>query len=462
VTLKVEEDVSSISVGDTIVVRNIGPRFNGTFLVAAVDAGTKTIKYIFKGNAIADKATNGKGRVFKGSAFSMRTEVGDTVSIPHDWAEVHVISDQPDTVLVQKFNVDVAYHYLNDSNTKRFRPGIYYAHDDIDEFDPRSVLAVGKTDVRIAGLHTIDDTIIAVTTAGGEADGVYRIRGFLSSIHPYDGSTPNPNAVRIELLRGGIGAPQRPTTGGHKSFSCLWRATNTVLFIDRLGGIYYTNGNVVDRIDRIGPRKPNVATEDDHIGEVGDHLFVFRDGRLLCFSLLGAENDAGTGAWTELIKPSGTIKSMVGAREDLYFVNDGKVKRYATAGPDAERGRIDNVAQTLTVGTPTIGSQDEHDRTNWHQFGMTFTTPSSCTVTTVQTQSTGSLNVVGGVSLPTVANMVTLNRTFSAPAVLGEFVVPAGIGPQQAISATIGFTGHVRLESAAFWFTSRTPRRGDQ
>lgn len=461
-TLTLRSAPTAITVGSTIVVRDVGPRFNGSFLVTAVNSASTpyTVSYVHKGNAIAEKPC--KGQVYQGSAFYMKTEVGDTASIPHSWESVYAIADLPDTQLIQKFNVDIAYHYLNDKNTKPFRPGIYFAHEDIDEFDPRSVLAIGKTDVRIAGLHTIDDTIIAITTSGGEADGVYRIRGFLSSIHPYDGSAANPNAVRIELLRGGIGAPQRVLTGGHKNYSCLWRATNTVVFIDRLGGIYYTNGNVVDRIDRLGPRKPNVGVEDDHIAEVGEHLFVYRDGRLLCFSLLGSEGDAGMGAWTELIKPAGTVKSMVGCREDLYFVNGGKVMRYATAGPDAERGRIDNAVQTLTVGTPTIGSQDEHDRTNWHQFGMTFTTPSSCTVQTVQVQSTGSLNVVGGVSLPTVAHTVTLNRTYNTPAVLGEFVVPAGIGPQQALSATVTFTGHVRLESAAFWFTSRTPRRGDQ
>lgn len=461
VTLTLRSAPTGITIGTIIRVDDVAASLNGTFAVSAVSGvAPYTVSYVLKGATLKEKNCN--GRVYINNTFSLKAAPYETVSIPHSWDDVWALADNSETTIIQKYNVDVAYHYLNDTNTKHFRPGIYYSFEDIDEFDPRSVLAIGKTDVRVAGLHTIDDTIIVVTTAGGEADGVYRIRGYLNSLHPYDGSASNPNAVRIELLKGGVGAPQRAvSTGGHKNFSCLWRAANTVVFIDRLGGVYYTNGRVVDRIDRIGPRKPSVGTLDDHVAEVGEHLFVYRDSRLLCFSLIESSGEAGTGVWTELIRPSGTLTSMIGAREDVYFINDGKVMRYATTGPDAERGCIDNIAQTQTVATPTIGSQDEHDRTNWHQFGMTFTTPSSVTVNTVQVQSTGSLNVVGGVSLPVVANTVNLSRTFSETDILNEFVVPAGIGPQNAVSATVTFTGHIKLESAAFWFNERTPRRGD-
>ena len=463
VTLTVRPAPTTISVGDYIRVVGVGPKLNGTYKVSAVNSSTApyTISYICPGNALADKEVN--GTVYETENFYMRANPGELVSIPYEWDKVYAICPGgTNTGLVQKFNVDIAYHFLNDNNTKPYRQSLYFSHSELDEFDPRSVITVGKTDVRIAGLHTIDDTIIAITSAGGEEDGVYRIRGFLSSLNPYDGSAPNPNAVRSELIRGGVGAPARTLTGGHKSYSCLWRAANSVVFIDRLGGVWYTNGRICDRIDRNGPIKPRVGVEADHVADCGEYLFVYRDDRLFAFSLLTSDGDSGIGAWTELIKPSGTIKSMIGGREDLYFINDGKVKRYATSGPDAERGRIDNAVQTLTVGTPTIPSQDEHDRTNWIYYGMTFSTPSSCTVGTVQVQSTGALNATGAISLPTVAHTTNLNKTFSAPAVLGEFVVPAGIGPQNAISATTTFTGHVRLETAAFWFAGRQQRRGDQ
>jgi hypothetical protein len=463
VTLYLSTAPTSISIGDTIRVKGVGPRLDGTYQVSDVDttAPLFSVSYIKKGPALASKRVNGS--VYLTADFYMRATPGETVSIPHEWEEVYAISpDGDNTGLVQKFNVDIAYHYLNDSNTKPYRQSFYFSSADIDEFDSRAVIPVGKTDVRIAGLHTIDDTIIAVTSAGGEEDGVYRIRGYLSALFPYDETAPNPNAVRVELIRGGVGAPPRTLSGGHKSFSCLWRSANTVVFIDRLGGVWYTNGRLCDRLDRNGPIKPTVGVEEDHIADVGEHLFVYRDERLLCFTLLSSDGDAGIGAWSELVKPSGVIKSMIGGREDLYFINDGKVMRYATAGLDSERGKIDNAVQTLTLGTPTMPSQDEHDRTNWQYFGMTFSTPSSCTVGTVQVQSTGALNTVAGVVAPTVANTVTLNRSFAAPEVLGEFVIPAGIGPQNAVSATVTFTGHVRLETAAFWFSGRQQRRGDQ
>jgi hypothetical protein len=237
------------------------------------------------------------------------------------------------------------------------------------------------------------------------------------------------------------------------------------VFIDRLGGVYYTDGRICDRLDRYGPKTPTVATVADHTGAVGDHLFVYRDGRLLCFSILASNGSAGQGCWTEIVKPAGVIKSMIGAREDLYFVCEGKVMRIATAGLDAERGRIDNTLQTITVSTPTIGSEDEHDRTNWDKFGMTFSTPTSCTVGVVKVQSAGALDAGAftedGTTDP-VKHTATLNRSFSNTNVTGEFVVNCGIGPQTKVSATVTFTGYVRLESAAFWVTGREPRRGDK
>jgi hypothetical protein len=93
---------------------------------------------------------------------------------------------------------------------------------------------------------------------------------------------------------------------------------------------------------------------------------------------------------------------------------------------------------------------------------MTFVTPTSCTVGTVKIQSTGALNAQGAVSLPDVQTTTTLNRAFTNPGVLGEFIVNAGIGPQAAASATITFTGYVQLQSGSFWITGQTPRVGDQ
>lgn len=478
VRLYLKSSIAGITVGTTqVVVNKVGNTlYNGTYTVTATGTATvngKSYTYIEythpTSKTVSFRSSSGRA-LFKNlvtaTNFDIEIPVGGTAAVPNDWVEISAVADTDKTVIQALKNRNLAVHYLNDTNTGPMRSGIYYSAGDLDEFDPRAVKQIGRSDIRIAGLHTINDTVIAITTAGSEGDGVFRIRGYFAAEYPYDGSAPNPNAINIELIKGGVGAPNRATlTGGHKSYSCLWQSTSTVVFIDRLGGIYYTDGRVCDRLDRYGPKKPTVATVADHTAAVGDHLFAYRDGRLLCFSLIASNGTAGEGCWTEIVKPAGTILSMIGAREDLFFVCNGRVMRVATAGLDAERGSIDNVAQTLTVSTPTIGSEDEYDRTNWDKFGMTFSTPTSCTVGVVRVQSTGALDAgplnEDGSTDP-VKHTTTLNRVFNNSNVTGEFVVNCGLGPQNKVSATVTFTGYVRLESAAFWVTGREPRRGDK
>jgi hypothetical protein len=155
---------------------------------------------------------------------------------------------------------------------------------------------------------------------------------------------------------------------------------------------------------------------------------------------------------------------MIGSKDELFFVatDTGQVMRTTPAAPNSERACVDNVPVTITVSTATFGEVSDHKRTNWHRFGMTFVTPTSCTVGTVKIQSTGALNAQGAVSLPDVQTTTTLNRAFTNPGVLGEFIVNAGIGPQAAASATVTFTGYVQLQSGSFWITGQTPRVGDQ
>jgi hypothetical protein len=459
---------SVISVSSTVAVSGVGPSFNGTHTVTEV--GSNYIEYIFGSNTVSARSSAGTVTIATaGTGYDIQADVGEYVAIPdpdvvsEDWEQIWVSASVAGTSLRAAQNFNRGTHFLNDNNTGPHRGSLYYSESDIDTWDPRSVLKPSRTDVRIAGLHSLDDTVIVVTTAGSEGDGVLRIRGYLSQLHPYsEDELPDPTAVRIELIKGGVGAPQRADTGGHKNYSCVWSEAGLVVFIDRLGGVFYTDGQVCDRLDRYGPKQPLRATDADHVAALGKHLLVNRDGRLLCFTLLSSGSGTGSGCWTELIIPSGGIRSMVGIREDLYFVNaSGQVMRFATLAPDVERGCIDGVAQTLTVSTATIGSQDEHARTNWHRFGMTFTTPTSCTVNTIRVQSTGALNVPGSVSAPDVSYSTTLDRTYNNPGILGEFIVPAGIGVQAVASATVTFTGYVSLQSASFWVTGSTPRQGD-
>jgi hypothetical protein len=476
VTLTVDSTVG-LANGNYVIVDGVGPNYNGTFQLTAVTS--TTIQYTFASPkaTLPNRASSGTvvlkivpGAPPAPTPHKLKIEVGQYAAIPNPdpatgaWDDVYVAASVAGTSVRAAQNYNRATHLLNDDNTGPHRGSIYYAEDDIDTWDPRSVLKPSMTDVRIAGMHTLDDTVIVITTAGSEGDGVLRVRGFFSQLHPYsEDEQPDPTSVRIELIRGGLGAPERPDTGGHKNYSCLWSESGLVVFIDRLGGVFYTNGQVCDRLDRYGPVQPDKASPDDHVAALGKHLFLYRAGRLLCFTVLSSEGGMGSGCWTEIVKPAGAIKSMVGIREDVYFVNaSGQVMRIATAGPIAERGKINGVDQTLTVSTATVGSEDEHTRTSWHRFGMTFTTPTSCAVGTVRVQSTGALNTVGGVVAPNVSYSTVLNRTYSSPGVLGEFIVPAGIGQQAVASATVTFTGYVVLQSASFWVTGSTPRQGDQ
>lgn len=462
--------VATISIGDTISVSGVNPYYNGTHTVTGV--GANYVEYTFGVSNVSERASGGRVTIQSpgDAGYRLKAEVGEYVAIPNadvttgDWEDIYVVSSVAGTSVKAAQNYNRATHFLNDDNTGPHRGSLYYSEADIDTFDPRSVLKPSRTDVRIAGLHSLDDTVIVITTSGSEGDGCLRIRGYLSRLHPYsEDEIPDPTAVRIELIKGGVGAPQRSDIGGHKNYSCVWSEAGLVIFIDRLGGVFYTDGQVCDRLDRYGPQQPNRATEDDHVASIGKHMLLYRDSRLLCFTLLTSGGGTGSGCWTELIAPAGGVRSMVGIREDVFFVNSaGQVMRYATAGPDAERGCIDNVAQTLTVSTATLGSQDEHDRTNWHRFGMTFNTPTSCTVEDVTVQSTGALNVTGGIAAPNVGYTTSLNRTYNDPGILGEFIVPAGIGVQAVASATVTFTGYVSLQSASFWITGRTPRQGDE
>ena len=469
VTLTLNSTVGFI-VGDYVIIDGVGPNYNGTFQLTGVTGTTIQYTFVSPKATLPNRASSGTVVEKLTVPHKLKAEVGEYIALPNPnpstggWEEVYAASSTAGTIVTAAQNYNRATHLLNDDNTGPHRGSVYYAEEDIDTWDPRSVLKPSMTDVRIAGMHTLDDTVIVITTAGSDGDGCIRIRGYLSQLHPYsEDQIADPTAVRIELIRGGIGAPERSDTGGHKNYSCVWSEAGLVVFIDRLGGVFYTDGQACDRLDRYGPVQPSRATDNDHVAALGKHLFLYRAGRLLCFTLMSSGGGTGSGCWTELIAPAGGVRSMVGTREDMYFVNSsGKVMRYASAGPNAERGRIDNVAQQLTVSTATLGSDDEHSRTNWHRFGMTFSTPTSCTVGTVTIQSTGALNVTGGISAPNVGYAKTLNRTYSDPGVLGEFIVPAGIGVQANASATVTFTGYVSLQSASFWVTGRTPRQGDQ
>lgn len=344
---------------------------------------------------------------------------------------------------------------LSDENTTPYRSYIYYSLSDIDEFDPRNVLHAGGADAAILGLHVVNNTLIAITAAGGPTDGIISWKGYPTELISYDEDTaPNPFAVRRELIRGNLGGNRRPETlEGHRAFSTLWAEAGIVVFVDNSGGVWYTDGNTADRLDRFGPLPPTSSSPANHVAAVGKHLFVWRSNRLLVFTMLTSTDGDGqsSGCWTEMVSP-GPINSMYGIDEELYFMSGEKIYRYTKDGPTAERGCIDGVPITQTISTATVGEMDEHRRKNWHRFGMTFEAMTSTTIKTVVVKAGGAL----ASSVPT-SHSQTLNRTYSVG--YNDFVVPAGIGSHILASATVTLSGYVRLQEAAFWFTGSEPKR---
>jgi hypothetical protein len=359
---------------------------------------------------------------------------------------------------------------LTDGNTETHRGSFYYSLGDIDECDPRNVVAVSGTDARIAGLHQIDNYLICVTTHAGPTDGVFALSGNLGQIISY-GGTSNPFALRKQLIRGGVGVADTDVDGkGYRSQTCLWPEAGNVVFIDKSGTIYATNGRTCDAIDRLGPRRPDQSSSADHVAAMGKHLLVWRGQRLLVFSLLESDGEQASGCWTELVFPNpnegiATFKnedlvSMVGTATQTFMVIQGQVWRIAPES--AEKGLIDNEPITIYVTTPVLGDHTGAKKTNWFRVGFSFFTPTTCTVDTVQTRAeslfTGENPSPNPSPIPAYAINVDKNYTSGNY----ELVLPAGIGPQTVMVTTFLFTGHIILKGFSYWSSAGTMERGEK
>jgi hypothetical protein len=351
---------------------------------------------------------------------------------------------------------------LNDDNTQPHRGSLYYGEDDIDVFDPRSVLRATSSDARIAGMHVIDNRLICITTAGSELDGVITFSGNLGQLHPYGANaTPNPYAVRKQLVRGGVGVSDHTDDGAaYGRQTCLWSEAGIVVFVDNMGGVFYTDGQSCDRLDRYGPKQPNGSTHEDTVASVGKHLFVWRDRRLLCFSIVDSSNSTAQGCWTEVVAPplaytsQRGLYSMVGGSSALYMLVDGQVFRYAPASP--HRGTIEGSTNyvDIEVATQTLGDLEGHNKTSWHRVGFSLFTDTTCYLDEVVVKGEAYLQS----SIPAKATYtISPNNTY----VTGhhDFVAPAGIGPQLAMSSYFKFRGNIVLKGFTAWSSSDLPSR---
>jgi hypothetical protein len=368
---------------------------------------------------------------------------------------------------------------LTDGNTEAHRGHFYYSLGEpgsvnttsVDIFDPRTVFNVSGTDARIAGMHQIDNYLVCITTHSGPNDGVFALSGNLSSMISYAGIS-NPAAVRKQLLRGGVGVADGSEDGdGYRSQTCLWPEASNVVFIDKSGTIYSTDGRRCEAIDRVGPVRPKQSYYNDHVAAMGKHLVAWRNSRMLVLSLLESDGEQASGCWTELVYPGKggivavnprDLTSMVGTATQMFMVIKGQVWRFVPAGPEAEKGRINNVPVTIEVSTAVLGDHTGAKKTNWFRVGFSFFTPTTCTVSSVTTKAESIFTTGTPSPNPSTVPSYTVPVSKSYTSGHYELVIPAGVGPQTVITAKFSFTGNIVLKGFSYWSSAGTMERGEK
>jgi hypothetical protein len=299
---------------DRLVVSGVGPNFDGTFTSFTIDTSSTpaTVSYVNpKGPATLPlKARKGKV-IFQSvpalpaapDGYKIEVEQRGYAAIPNSWEYVAAAADGIDATCEVYAYRDrmIARHFYNDDNTGPVRNGVYFSDGAIDEFSPVAEFPISRGGAPIAAMESLDGRVIALTEGGGATDGLYRIRGNLTLQLIED-----PTAIAIELIKGGVGAPvMAENLKNPPRRACVWADTSTMIFVDRQGGVYFTDGNTCDRIDRLGPVTPRNVTYAS-VAAVGRHLFAVRGNsteglnKLYCFSVSESDGAAAAGIWTQL------------------------------------------------------------------------------------------------------------------------------------------------------------------
>lgn len=330
---------------------------------------------------------------------------------------------------------------LGASTVARYRNAMWFSEPgQVDTFDPLNVVIPCSSDAQIVGLAVIDTGLLVFTTNASGRDGVILLRG-------------TPTSFRVEVLRTGLCAAPRTSTV-HRGFLGQWADTGTVVFVDRLGGVWHTNGSAITRLDGSTLTAYGPATDRDHVATVGPWLFVSRGSRLLVFRSFG-----GSGSWTELVLPStagdGKVDSLTSVGNAMYFVRGGQLCRFAVGYTDGPRGQLNgSTPLTVRLSTPTLavaqGGDIAHQRALWHRAGIRARGRGTATLVSVQVHAGPAL--AAGVASNTVSVGDTVGARY-------EYVTQAGIGFSIEAAATFSFTGDVEVESVTLWASGGEPAR---
>ena len=408
--------------------------------IAPLDSYTHTAA-LTTGQALQVQATGGSSLIrvgiLLGSYPLARQNIMPRANVGTMWRNRLLLGDTN-----TRRNPNVAWEATD--NIQRSPFAFFYSEGQPDSFHEQSILYAGSGESQILGMHVLDDYLITIASPATESDGLRIFKGTLDYLSLQQGSV----TININVLRGGIGPTRDLTASGMRVASCVWAEAGTVVFLDTLGGIWYTDGIQVDRLDRVGPINPDSTTATDEIMALGRYLLVKRDSRYLLLNMMeGNRGQSATAAWTELILPTGlSAKSFHTVAGSMYYVMNSRVYRFCVSRnnlADTERASFDNVQIDCTVGTPTLGDTNQHLKSNWFRFGMRSRARSnSAQVRTVVIKAGPNLD-------PSTFNYnVTLNRTLVDR---DEFVLPGGIGSAVEASAETTYRGDLQIESATFW-----------
>ena len=342
------------------------------------------------------------------------------------------------------------------ANRQRSPYSFFYSEDNPDAFHEQSILFAGSGESQIIGMHVLDDYLISISSPAIESDGLRTFKGTLDYLSLQQGSV----SININVLRGGIGPTRDLTASGMRTASCVWSESGVVVFLDGMGGVWYTDGVSVDRLDHVGPVNPDVTTATDEVAAIGRYLFMKRDSRYLVLNMMGGTSGQdAVAAWTELVFPSFTVapKSFHQVASSMYFVMNDRVYRFCVGRnnqSDTERLTFDNVAVDATVATRTLADTNQHQKVNWFRYGMrTRGRANTAQVRTVVVKAGPALDT-SVFSYTKTLNRILVDRD--------EFVLPAGIGSTVETSAEVTFRGDLQLESATYWLTGgKMSRPGD-
>lgn len=456
-TLEIGGTANLPTTAAAIQVTGVGPNFNGIYTSAnfTIDnsGATKKITFI-KSTGPATlplKKRNGKVVFLNtGLGYDLEVQPSTYVAIPNDWETIRAVAEGTAELYALRDRL-LARHFLNDANTAPKPNGIYFADSglyEVDKFNPTYQFNVTPGGGRLVGLHALDSTVIALSVGGGSEDGVYRIRG-----NYFNATQGDRNAIRSELVKGGINVNSRAfQLKNGPSPSTVWAETSTVIFEDRLGGVYYTDGNRCDRLDRIGPGftvspAPSMAGTRD--GLFVSKAVVYSDAiwGIECFNLVSSDGASASGAWTQLslltnlAVSTGTPASPnVPAGHFVIYRKDVGNVRYSLHAPvppiptnlvagqqclyfvvlgDADGQPVNQPDTIYSVGTGASGGNIYRILPRWvsSERGRIDNVPVAQFIVSP---------AVGGEDQNDRTNWVKMSATFSTPTTAGAAIIAAG------------------------------------